>query len=176
MARATRARPRTYGRSGRRKSTGSKPKSEMSIRKPTQFIEPSIRARRWFWVIALAWVCVVAVLINFDRWFPVSGSSLDQIEQLMNRSLCAIILRVIFYLAMSLVVIVLTIATVRTKQWPPRGMPVPFRARVTEVRRPIFVWLYASIIVMLHLLMIATSVETWRIQSRALNQVIELVR
>jgi hypothetical protein len=148
----------------------------MRNRTPIRYVEPSNRPRRWFWIVALIWVCALAILVRFDELFPITGSSLNQIEALVKRSFFAAVFMMIVYLGMSLIIVFLAVRTIRTKQWPPRGMGVPFRTRVTEIRRPVFVWLYAAVMLFLLALQIGISVKKWQAQKRIHEEVLQLIR
>ena len=62
---------------------------------------------------------------------------------------------VAFYLFLSAAAIVLAVKAIRTKQWPPAGLPVPFRTRIHEIRRPFKVWLLVAALVGVYLTHIA---------------------
>jgi hypothetical protein len=148
----------------------------MRNRTPVLYIEPSNNARRWFWIFALIWVCAAAFLTHFDDLFPVTGTALDQIEGLLKRSFCAAVFTTIFYLTIGGTIIFLAVRTVRTKQWPPRGMAVPFRARATEIRRPVIVWLYAAVMLLLIALQIGISFKKWQAQKHIYKEALQLIR
>jgi hypothetical protein len=52
----------------------------------------------------------------------------------------------LFYLVLSVVAVILATKAVRTRQWPPAGMAVPFRTPVQEIRKPFKVWLLLAIL------------------------------
>ena len=101
-----------------------------------RFVESSPRVRNWFWFVVLIWISSVVFLDEFDKLFPISGTVQEQIETLVNRSKYALILQIAIYAVLSILVLILTLKVVRTRQWPPARMQVPFRMRVQEIHRP----------------------------------------
>ena len=148
---------------------------ERGERHPIRFVESSPRARRWFWFVVLIWISLVVFLVEFDTLFPVSGTVQDQIATLVNRSRFALLSRIAFYVTFSIIILILAMKVVRTGQWPPAGMQVPFRTRVQEIHRPIKVWIYTISILILHSISVGLSIYTWQLRNQFFEENIRLL-
>ena len=138
-----------------------------------RYIEGSYKARLVFFFVALLWAGLVLFLQRFDTWFPISGTPQEQLVQSSDRALLAAIIVTVFYLTLSGIVVFETIWTVRTRQWPPHGMP--FRTPIKEIKNPIMVWMFASSILAMYLGHIAIQVYAWYLTNELTQEAIRLL-
>jgi hypothetical protein len=111
-----------------------------------RYVEASPRARQWFFLIAVVWAGLGFIASRLNTYLPLSGHVEELLIQIDARALCALVVLSLFYVALSVVAIVLAARTVRTGQWPPVGLKVPFRTPVTEIRKPYKVWLLLGLL------------------------------
>ena len=64
---------------------------------------------------------------------------------------------------------------VRTRQWPPPGMQVPFRTRVFEIHQPIKVWICTIVILIVLSIDVGLSIYTWQLRNQFFEENIRLV-
>jgi hypothetical protein len=144
-----------------------------------RYIEPSYKARLVFFFLVLLWAGLVLLQTllqkHFDEWFPLAGTPVEQVIQSSDRHLLAVIVFVVFYLTLSGIVVFVAIWTVRSRQWPPHGHPMPFRTPVKEIKNPIMVWLFAGFILIIYISHIALSVYAWSLNNKLLPEIIRLL-
>ena len=112
-----------------------------------QYLDASPRVRQWFFFIAVVWLGLVLLTVRFNTYFPLSGNAQEQLAQIDARATYALVALVLFYLGLSVQAVLLAAKAVRTKQWPPAGVAVPFRTQIHEIRRPLKVWFWVSVLV-----------------------------
>jgi hypothetical protein len=141
-----------------------------------RYIEASYKARLVFFLLVLLWAGLVLLqkLLqkHFDEWFPLTGTPVEQLIQSSDRQLLAVIVLVVFYLTLSGIVVFEAIWTVRSRQWPPHGHPVPFRTPVKEIKNPIMVWLFAGSILTMYMGHIALYVYSWSLTNKLIQETI----
>jgi hypothetical protein len=110
-----------------------------------RYIEPSPRARQLFF-LALALLAAFAVVVaRLDRILPpLSSNPTVALDQGAARLLFASAFSSVFYGALAFFVVRMTYRSIRCKQWPPVGMPVPFRTAIREIRHPRVEWILMS--------------------------------
>src|ERR1022692_4721965 len=101
-----------------------------------RYVEASPKARQWFFLIAIVLGGLVLFMYVFDTYFPPVGSVLEQLAQMDARATYKLIAFIPIYLVFSVVAFVLAARSVRTRQWPPAGIAVPFRTQIREIRKP----------------------------------------
>jgi hypothetical protein len=114
----------------------------------TRYIEPTLRSRQLFflYVILLGGFALFVSHLD-DILLPLlSCDPLLALEQTIVWSLVSTILTTILYLSLSVTVIYYTRRAVQSGQWPAKGMTVPFRTKVTEIKNPRSAWLYLIIV------------------------------
>ena len=112
-----------------------------------RYVEASPRARQWFFLVAVVWAAFALFASRLTSHLPLPGSSVqDLLAQIEARTLYSLVALSLFYVLLSIVAIVLAIKTVRTGQWPPAGMAVPFRTPVREVHKPYKVWVFLALL------------------------------
>ena len=111
-----------------------------------RYVEASPKARQWFFLVAVVWAGLALVASRLNTYFPLSGHVEELLVQIDARALYALVALSLFYLTLSVVAIFLATRTVRTRQWPPAGLEVPFRTPVTEIRTPFKVWLLLGLV------------------------------
>src|SRR4029079_2888567 len=102
-----------------------------------RYVEASPKARLVFLVFILFWLSLALLLDRFDAWFPLAGTPAERLHKISDRTLVALILSVVLYLIMVCLVVFEGIWTVLSRQWPPKGHPMPFRTPVKEINNPI---------------------------------------
>ena len=140
-----------------------------------RYIEGSYKARLVFFFLVLLWASLVLFLQRFDEWFPLNGTPVEQLIQGSDRHLLAVIGLVVFYLILSGIVVFEAVWTVRSRQWPPHGHPMPFRTPVREIKNPIMVWVFAGFMLSSYMTHIALSVYSWSLHNKLLQATIRLL-
>jgi hypothetical protein len=115
------------------------------------YVEADPQARRLF-VAAAAIAVGVAVALAFfalraSAPAPVADPALE-LPALAQRALWSALLATAFGLAAGITAVRIAAQAVRTRQWPPAGMRVPFRTRVQLLPRPAVAWGVAAMIVL----------------------------
>ena len=140
-----------------------------------RYVEASPKARLVFLVFILFWLSLALLLDRFDAWFPLAGTPAERLHKISDRTLVALILSVVLYLIMSGLVVFEGIWTVRSRQWPPKGHPMPFRTPVKEINNPIKVWLFAGFILAMYSSNIAMNVFSWSRSNTVIQETISLL-
>jgi hypothetical protein len=141
-----------------------------------QYVEASPRAKLVFYVAAIFLGGIGIFLFRFNAWFPVHGSPEEQLRQMADRAMYVMVALVVSYVALSGLVLILAIRTVRTRQWPPVGLPMPFRMAVTEIKRPFAVWALAAVLFVLYTTHAALSINSWRQTERLVQSLMQQVQ
>jgi lipopolysaccharide export LptBFGC system permease protein LptF len=69
------------------------------------------------------------------------------LDQVVERSLLAALLASMLWCCFAVVAIYLTHRAVRSRQWPPAGISVPFRTEVIDIKRPWVAWALLAVFV-----------------------------
>jgi hypothetical protein len=142
----------------------------------SQYVEASPRAKLVFYLAAIALGGIGIFLFRFNAWFPVHGSPEEQLRQMADRAMYVMIALVVMYGALACLVLILAIGTVRTRQWPPAGLPMPFRMAVTEIKRPFAVWAPVAVVLVLYVTHAALSINSWRQTDRLVQSLMQQVQ
>ena len=133
------------------------------------YIEASPKAKKVFFIVAFIWAGVALFLASYDVWFPVSGTQQEQLVQISNRGLVALVVAVVFYLLLSILVVAYTVWTVRSGQWPPLGRSMPFRTRVHEIKQPVLAWVFAGILLLGYAAHLGTQIYSWSLTNKLIH-------
>ncbi len=107
----------------------------------TTYVEPNLGTRRVFFLAVVLLGVLAFVVFRLEDFLPpLSSDPLQALDQSTDRLLVATILNTLIHIAISVVAVSLTLRAVQSGQWPPKGMNVPFRKRVTEIKRPAVAW------------------------------------
>ena len=121
-----------------------------------RFVEPSTKAQQLFF-LALVLLGALALLANrLPDFLP--SISLDPSvasEQVLNQSLWIASLNTLFYLGLSFHAVHYVHRAVRSRQWPPEGMSVPFRTEIKEIKNPRNAWAVLAFLLLLYAAQIA---------------------
>jgi hypothetical protein len=113
-----------------------------------EFVEADPRARRLFVAAVLVALAVAGALAFFALHPPApQGETSLELKALAQRALWSALLATAFAFTVSVVSLRLAAHSVRTRQWPPLGMRMPFRTRVQALPRPGRAWGLAGAIV-----------------------------
>lgn len=106
-----------------------------------RYIEPTLRARQLFF-LGLLVVAGVALLADRANQFlpPLSSDEVVALDQMVERSLLAALLASVFWCGLGGAAIYLTNRAIRSRQWPPAGISVPFRTEAVDIKRPWVAW------------------------------------
>src|SRR5215831_6691841 len=124
-----------------------------------QYVEGSTRAKVWFFslcgVVALA---LVLLYVLFP--YPDALRTAADIQALAQTHLARAVLLASFLVPFSFRVITLARRSAKHGQWPPPGIPLPFRTRVKPVR-PGLVYALLAIVLCAYLVAVAASFYGW---------------
>ena len=134
-----------------------------------RYIEASSKAKKVFFSVAVIWAGLALLLVGLNEWFPVSGTLQEQSVQISNRALILVVVKVVSYLAMSILVVLYAFWTVRSRQWPPLGHSMPFRTQVREIKQPVLVWVLAGFLLLGNVAQIGTSIYIWSQTNKLLH-------
>ena len=127
----------------------------------SQFAEPSTRARKTFFLVALLWAVTLLLLNLGSDPAPLIGSDSEKIKQFVDRAFYSLVMKAIFYFVLSSVIVYFSFKAVKSKQWPPPGFPVPFRIRIYSINQPYKVWSIAAFILSLYAMHIILEFYRW---------------
>lgn len=123
------------------------------------YIEPNLGTRRVFFLaVVLFGVLAFAMSQLEDLLPPLSSDPLQALDQSTDRLLIATILNTFTHIVISVVAVYLTQRAVQSRQWPPKGMNVPFRTRVTEIKRPMVAWSLLVMVLSIFVAQVSTRV------------------
>ena len=140
-----------------------------------RYVEASPKARLFFLVAILSWLALLLFLDRFNVWFPVHGTPTEKLVKTLDRGLVVLIVSVSFWLMLSTIMVFEAIWTVRSRQWPPHGHPMPFRTPVKEIKHPLTVWLFAGSIVAMYMTHIVINVASWSRVNKVIHETISLL-
>jgi hypothetical protein len=140
-----------------------------------RYVDASPKARLVFLLLILFWLSLALFLDRFSVWFPLDGTPSERLLKISDRGRIALIVTVVFYLILSGIVVFESIWTVRSRQWPPQGHPMPFRTRIKEIKHPTRVWLFAGSILAIYFAHIGLHVYSWYRSNRAIQETILLL-
>lgn len=126
-----------------------------------RYIEASPKAKKVFFSVAVIWAGVALLLVVLNDWFSISGTPQEQSVQISNRALGLVVIKVVSYLALSTLVVLYACWTVRSRQWPPLGHPMPFRTQVREIKQPVWVWVLAGFLLLGYMAQMGTAIYSW---------------
>jgi hypothetical protein len=113
------------------------------------YVEADPQARWLFLAAVVLAVGVAAALAFFALRAPAPAADPAlELPALAQRALWSALLATAFGLAAAIVSVRIAAQAVRTRQWPPAGMLVPFRTRVQPLQRPAVAWSVAAAIVL----------------------------
>jgi Na+/H+ antiporter NhaC len=143
-----------------------------------KFIEPTPKTRQLFF-LSLFFLGVLALAIPHidDLLPPLSSNQTIVFEQVLSRSLMAAVLSTLFFVVFSGIAFHYTQRAIRSGQWPPKGMSVPFRIKITEIKNPRNAW---ALLIILLCLFLAQTAMIWivyvkqRAHFEELKQLIEI--
>ncbi len=118
----------------------------------TQYKQPSTYARIAFFLF-FSMAFGLLILLEFHQ----PDSSGKSVQDLIDRAFRQSVIATSSYLALSVLVLVLSSMAIKERQWPLKKMPVPFRIKITEIRNPWKIWLAGGFIVVMFLFQIAIS-------------------
>jgi hypothetical protein len=140
-----------------------------------RYVEASPRARQWLFLVAVVWAGLVLFASRFSTYFPLPTGAQELLAQIDARALYGLVALSLFYLALSAMAIFVAIRVVRTRQWPPAGMAVPFRTPVREIRKPAAVWLSLAILLLVYAAQIVMAAYTTTATHSMVQEALRLV-
>jgi len=108
----------------------------------TEYIEPTLKARQLFFLAIILLGGYALFISRIDEFLPPPSDP----DQMLDWLLIATILSTIFYTTLSILAIYYTRRAVQSGQWPAKGMAVPFRTKIKEIKNPRNAWLLLTII------------------------------
>ena len=111
-----------------------------------RYVEPDPKARQLFFLaLALLALCAVVVTRLEQILPPLNSNPSVAIEQGTERFLLASVISSVFYAVVAFFAVRATRRSIRCGQWPPVGMPMPFRTAIREIRHPRVEWMFTSL-------------------------------
>ena len=124
----------------------------------TRYIEPTLKARQRFFLAATIWAGCVLLSGRLDQLLPpLSADTAVAMDQALDRILLFAGLSTAFFSALSFCAIRYARRAVESRQWPPNGRSIPFRAKVRDIKNPRNVWLFLGMLLIIFALQIALS-------------------
>jgi formate hydrogenlyase subunit 3/multisubunit Na+/H+ antiporter MnhD subunit len=109
----------------------------------TEYIEPSSKARQLFFLAVILLGGFALLSSRIDGFLPpLSNDPLVALEQFRQRLIVTTVVLTIFYVALLVSVFRYTRRAVQSGQYPPKGMAVPFRSKVKEIKKPWAAWIF----------------------------------
>ena len=106
-----------------------------------RYIEPTPKARQLFFLTLVMLGGYALLVSRIDMLLPpISSDAKIALDQAINRLFIGAVLSTLFFSGFVFAAIHTTRRAVKSGQWPPVGMPVPFRTQVTEIVRPWKAW------------------------------------
>lgn len=129
-----------------------------------KYIEPTLKTRQLFF-LSIALLGGLALLASHRDKFlpPLNHDPSLAIDQMLNRSLVAALISTILFISFSVAAIHYTRLVIRSGQWPPKGMNVPFRTKIRKIKNP---WNARTYLIVIMCLFAAQTVMPWAIYAQ----------
>jgi hypothetical protein len=143
----------------------------------TQYSEPTPKARQIFFLVVLLAVALgwLTTRLN-DLLPPLSDEPSELFDQVLERSLLAAVIGTIFFGILCSVAVYFTRRAVQSGQWPPKGMPVPFRTKVLKIKNPRKAWAYLAALLLIFSAQIAMPWYAYAKQRAYFGELKELIK
>ena len=105
------------------------------------YVEPTLKTRQLFFLAVTALGGLAFFVSRLDVFFP----SIRDPQQMNNWLLAATVMSSLFYIFLAVVASYYTRRAVQSSQWPAKGMTVPFRTKVMEIKNPRNAWLLLTV-------------------------------
>lgn len=107
---------------------------------------------------------------------PLSSDASQMFDQLVERSLLAAVIGTVLFGAFSMVAVHFTRRAVKSGQWPPKGMSVPFRTKILEIKNPRNAWTYLGVLLLMFAVQIALPWYAYAKQKAYYGELKELLK
>lgn len=108
----------------------------------TNYIEPTLKARQLFFLAVAALGGFALFLSRLDVFLP----SIRDPHQMNNWLLAFNVISNFIYISLAVAAIYYTRRAVQSGQWPAKGMTVPFRTKVIEIKNSRNAWLLLTVV------------------------------
>jgi len=105
-------------------------------------IEASSEGRRIFFISSAFIVFLILIEEYLYRVVAASRENISELQPILDRALISTTSQTIFHLSLAFFVLWLSSRVVKTRQWPPPGMRVPFRFKIQRIQSPTKVRLF----------------------------------
>ena len=109
-------------------------------------IDGTKQGKAIFYSILLGFLLIILLLDNFNNLFPVEGTQTQEIDINIERNFYLNIVNTIIHIAYSFIAIYMGKLIIKSGRFPPKGMPVPYRIKITYVNNPNKVWLVVGVL------------------------------
>ena len=114
-----------------------------------------------FYSLLLGFLLVMLLLDNFNNLFPVEGTQTQKIDINIERNFSFNIINTIIHIAYSFIVIYMGRLIIKCGRFPPKGMSVPYRIKITYINSPIKVWLVVGVLLVMFAVNIFSGFYEW---------------
>jgi hypothetical protein len=133
----------------------------------TNYVEPTLRTRQLFF-LAVATLGGFALFISrLDVFLP----AIRDPNQISTWLLASTVISSLFYISLAVAAIYYTRRAVQSGQWPAKGMTVPFRTKIMEIKNPKNAWLLLTVMLCFLIIKIALP---WVMYAKQLEMVEEI--
>jgi hypothetical protein len=137
-----------------------------------RYVEGDAKVRNVFLACVLTVIAAGFALRYYVSSLPMPVGTPEYVgETLMSRNLLGVVLLTLFYLAYAAIVVWFTAKTVRSKQFPPAGMRMPFRTKIYSISNPTVLW---AVVVLLLCAKAYIVILNWQIHWK-LQSLVDLV-
>lgn len=140
------------------------------------YIEATLKGKIYFYGLIISGLTLILVGQNLNAIFPITGTPIEKIMEADQRNLYLSWVNAIGLSIFTILAVYVAFQTNKHKQYPPPNMPVPFRYKVTPIKRPYKIWLCLSLYIFGFVSQIVIGLQT-SYESHQLNlQLIEAIK
>jgi magnesium-transporting ATPase (P-type) len=119
------------------------------------------RGKVIFYLLILGFLLIMLFLDNFNTLFPVEGTNIEKTDAYIERSFYFNVVNAIVHIAFTFIVVYMGKLIIKSGKFPPNGMPIPYRIKITYVKNPNYIWLVIGILLLMFLLNIFSGFYEW---------------
>ncbi|MEW8424928.1 MAG: hypothetical protein AB2654_05105 [Candidatus Thiodiazotropha sp.] len=124
-----------------------------------KYIEGTREGKRAFVVFLI--VIAAFVLLVYFLGSNTEAKDLGDLKAVLINHLPVLLTNTVFYIVLGWLIVKYSLSYLKHGFWPPPGLPVPFRTRVSYLKHPAIVKLFVLMVLLLFLLNIAINWYAW---------------